>query len=105
MLNDKGVLEHGELVFGDGLIMLATPTPDYQSPKHHRSTCIQAAKWNESPYIINGLLVYVDDVQQHFEHSKSAGANLLSDIEIGGPGSRYSVEDLEGQRWMFMQKS
>ena len=104
MLNDHGVLEHGELVLGNDMIMLATPTPDYQSPRHHRRDCAQAAKWSESPYIINGLLVYVNDVRQHFERATAAGARILSGIETGGPGSRYRVEDLEGQRWMFMQK-
>lgn len=104
MLGEDGMLAHGELVLENGMIMLATPTSDYQGPKHHRSVCSQAAKWSESPYIINGLLVYVNDVEQHFEHAKAAGATILSQIETGGPGTRYRAEDLEGQRWMFMQK-
>ena len=29
---------------------------------------------------------------------------LFSDLEEGGPGLRYRAEDLEGQRWMFIQK-
>jgi PhnB protein len=49
-------------------------------------------------------LVYVDDVEQHFENAKAKGATILSEIETGGPGTRYRAEDLEGQRWMFMQK-
>jgi hypothetical protein len=31
-----GRLSHAEMEAGDGLIMLASPTPDYQSPKRHR---------------------------------------------------------------------
>ena len=104
ILDENGRLAHGELLLGNGMIMLATPTADYQSPRHHRDVCSQAAKWSETPYIINGLLVYVEDVKQHFEHAKAAGATILSGIETGGPGTRYRVEDLEGQRWMFMQK-
>jgi len=103
-LDDAGNLSHGEIAIGDELIMLATPTPHYQSPKHHRELCAAAAKWYESPYVINGVLVYVDDVEAHFQHSRTNEAILLSALETGGPGKRYRVEDLEGQRWMFMQR-
>src|SRR5689334_22129232 len=105
MVGENGKLLHGELAFGNGRIMLASPTEDYQSPKHHRQLCELSAKWYQSPYIINGVLVYVDDVEAHFQRAKEHGATILSDIETGGPGSRYRVEDLEGQRWMFMEKS
>ena len=33
MVSEDGVLVHGEMIAGDGLIMLASPIPDYQSPK------------------------------------------------------------------------
>lgn len=105
MLDEKGKLVHGELEFGGGRIILASPSEDYQSPKHHRQLCELSAKWYRSPYIINGVLVYVDDVEAHYRRVKEHGAIVLSDIEIGGPGLRYRVEDLEGQRWMFIQAS
>ena len=63
------------------------------------------AKWYSVPYVINGTLVYVDDVENHFKTAKENGAGILSEIESGGLGKRYRVEDLEGQRWMFMQKT
>jgi len=103
-LDDSGRLSHGEIAMGESLIMLASPTPDYQSPKHHRSVCNAAAKWYKVPYVINGVLVYVDDIESHFKTSKENGAVILSEIETGGPGTRYRAEDPEGQRWMFMQK-
>jgi PhnB protein len=43
-------------------------------------------------------------MQMHFEISKNLGAGILSDLEFGEPGTRYRAEDLEGQRWMFIQK-
>jgi PhnB protein len=58
----------------------------------------------EVPYVINGVLVYVDDIRKHFEHAKKEGAVILSEIETDGPGKRYRAEDLEGQRWMFMER-
>ena len=103
-LDDSGVLTHGEMATGGGLIMLATPTPDYEGPRFHRSHCDAAAAWAAAPWVIDGVLVYVDDVAAHFERAKDAGASLLSGIESGPEGSRlYRVEDLEGHRWMFMQ--
>src|SRR5438552_13326336 len=35
-LGDGGRLSHGEMEAGDGLIMLATPSPHYHGPKRHR---------------------------------------------------------------------
>lgn len=104
-LDEKGRLMHGELTLGNGTIMLASPTDDYQSPKHHRQVCEIAARWYQLPYVINGLLVYVDDIEEHYRRAKECGAVILSGIEKGGPGSRYRVEDFEGQRWMFMERN
>lgn len=104
-LDEHGVLTHGEMVAGRGRIMLATPTPDYEGPLLHRSHCDRAAAWSRAPWVIDGALVYVDDVAAHFDQAKHAGATLLSGIEDGPEGSRlYRVEDLEGHRWMFMQQ-
>ena len=103
-LDDGGVLSHGEMSTGRGLIMLATPTPDYEGPRLHRSHCDTASAWSAAPWVIDGVLVYVDDVASHLERARNAGASLLSEIESGPDGSRlYRVEDPEGHRWMFMQ--
>jgi uncharacterized glyoxalase superfamily protein PhnB len=100
----QGELAHGEMEAGDGLIMLATPTPDYESPRRHRESCERARKWSVVPWIIDGVLVHVDDVDAHYERAKAAGATILSEIEDGPPGRRYRAEDLEGHRWFFMEK-
>jgi uncharacterized glyoxalase superfamily protein PhnB len=104
-VDDDGKLTHGELTIGTGMIMLANGKSNYESPLHHRQHCDQSAKWYAVPFVINGVLVYVDDVQKHFENARKQGAVILSDLEFGEPGDRYRAEDLEGQRWMFMQKS
>jgi uncharacterized glyoxalase superfamily protein PhnB len=99
-----GRLSHGEMKAGDGVIMLASPTPEYRSPKHHREVCEQARKWSEVPWIIDGVLVFVDDLGRHFKRAAAAGAMILSRIEDGPPGRRYRAEDLEGHRWFFFEK-
>jgi uncharacterized glyoxalase superfamily protein PhnB len=103
---DDGTVTHAELATeGGGLIMLATPTADYVSPKRHRETCEQARKWSEVPYVIDGVLVEVDDVDAHFTRAKEAGATILSEPEDVDAGIRhYRAEDLEGHRWMFSQE-
>ena len=104
MVGDDGRLSHGEMEAGEGMIMLATPSPQCQGPKRHREECEAARRWSEVPFIIDGVLVYVDDVDAHFERARDAGATILSEVESGGPGKRYRAEDLEGHRWMFMER-
>jgi uncharacterized glyoxalase superfamily protein PhnB len=105
MLTKDGRLSQGEMEAGDGgVIMLANPTPDYQSPKHHRETCEAAAAWSKVPYIVDGVLVYVDGVDAHFERARAAGATILSGVETTQFGKRYRAEDLEGHRWMFTER-
>jgi uncharacterized glyoxalase superfamily protein PhnB len=106
-LDEDGRLAHGEMSTGvGGLIMLATPTPDYEGPKLHSSHCPAAASWAATPWVIDGVLAYVEDVAAHFERARAAGASMLSDIESGPEGSRlYRAEDVEGHRWMFMQRT
>jgi uncharacterized glyoxalase superfamily protein PhnB len=102
-LDNTGRLTHGEITMGENMIMMATPSADYISPANHRKICASAAKMYAVPYVINGVMVYVNDIEAHFKTAKIKGATILSVIETGGPGTRYRAEDLEGQRWMFMQ--
>lgn len=103
-LAPDGSLSHGEMKAGDGRIMLAEATPAYESPRHHRENCNSANAWSQVPWVIDGVLVYVDDIDSHYQRAKNSGAFILSEPEDGPPGRRYRVEDLEGHRWMFLQK-
>jgi PhnB protein len=105
MLGKDGRLAHGEMEAGDGLIMLATPTPDYEAPRRHREKCEAARRWSAVPWVIDGVLVYVPDIDAHFERANREGATMLSELEDGFPARRYRAEDLEGHRWMFMAKN
>ena len=101
---EGGRLTHGELDTGGGVIMLATPSLHYQGPKQHREACEIAASWHDVPYVIDGILVYVDDVDAHFKRARDGGATMLSEPEGTPDGKRYRAEDLEGHRWMFIQR-
>src|SRR5262249_316848 len=98
MLGKDGRLSHGEMEGGNALIMLATPTPDYQGPKLHRNQCEAARRWSAVPWVIDGVLVQVADIDAHFARAKREGATILSELEDGPPAKRYRAEDLEGHR-------
>jgi uncharacterized glyoxalase superfamily protein PhnB len=97
---DGGKVSHVELRLGDGAVMLGSP-PGYVNPLHLRETEAGRA-WNETPFVIDGVHVYVEDVDAHFAHAGEAGATILSELEDQPFGDRqYRAEDLEGHRWMF----
>jgi uncharacterized glyoxalase superfamily protein PhnB len=100
---DDGTITHAQLEHGRGLIMLSTPTPDYRSPNHHRETCPEADLWLRAPWVIDGVFVYVADIEAHFARAKAAGATMLSGIEAAPFGRLYRTADIEGHRWMFAE--
>lgn len=106
MLADDGRLSHGEMIAGvnGGHIMLASAPESYQSPKRLREQYSPAREWLAVPWVVDGVLVYVDDVDAHFARAKAAGATILTEPEDGFPARRYRAEDIEGHRWMFMQR-
>ena len=104
LLDPEGRLSHGEMSAGRGLIMLATPTPTYEGPARHRTHCERAREWSTVPWIIDGVLVHVDDLDAHGARARAAGARILSEPEEGPAGRVYRAEDLEGHRWMFLQQ-
>ncbi|MHC4218665.1 MAG: VOC family protein [Planctomycetota bacterium] len=86
-----GKIMHAEMELADGVIMMGHPGPDYKNPKRLGQ-------------VTQNLYVYVDDVDQHFEHAKQAGATILAEPEDQFYGDRnYRVEDLEGHHWAFAQ--
>jgi PhnB protein len=100
---EEGRLTHGEMQAGRGLIMLATPARDYQGPRRHREHCDAARAWSAAPFVIDGVMVRVEDIDTHYKRAEDRGAVLLSGIETAPPGRLYRAEDIEGHRWMFLQ--
>jgi uncharacterized glyoxalase superfamily protein PhnB len=103
--NKQGRVVHGELEVSGNTVMVASPTPDYQGPRRHAERCEQARQWLKVPWVIDGVLVFVDDIDTHFTQAQREGAAMLSEIENGGPGRLYRAADLEGHRWMFVERS
>lgn len=102
----EGRVTHVNMELGGGVIMLGSPSREYQNPRHHAEVCDHARAWLSTPFIVDGVLVYVDDIDTHFDRAKASGATVLSPLEEdSGIGQRqYRAEDLEGHRWMFAQQ-
>lgn len=88
---------------GGGIIMPGWTGPDYESPRTHRESCEIARRWMESPYVVDGILITVDNVDRHCASARSAGATILTEPEDSPHGRHYRVADLEGHRWMFSE--
>jgi len=102
---EDGTVTHAELERDGAVVMLATPNADYQGPRRHRETCEAARRWQDNPWVIDGLFVAVDDVDAHHAQAVAAGATVIRQLEESEEaGMRlYTAEDPEGHRWMFGQ--
>ena len=82
--DDEGTITHAELDAGGSTIMLATPTPDYVSPKRMRELSPEARRMAEIPYIIDGLLepLQADDRRDLLDWSAIADLRQFGGIRI-----------------------
>ena len=105
-VDENGTVTHAELERDGAVVMLATPNAEYRGPKRHRETCEQARRWQDNPWVVDGLFVFVDDVEAHHAQAVAAGAMVIRPIgESAEEGLRvYTAEDSEGHRWMFGQR-
>ena len=90
-----GTVDHAQLVFGNGMIMLGSAPADEPEPPRAGRDPTGAAGW-KSPYVI------VDDVDAHCDRAVAEGARLVmspADQDYGG--RLYSCRDPEGNIWNF----
>jgi uncharacterized glyoxalase superfamily protein PhnB len=82
-------LNGAQMRAGDGWIMLRAVDDDLGSP---------AAGGRPT----QSVTIIVDDVEGHFERSKSAGADIVEDLNVAVYGElQYGVKDLDGHHWLF----
>lgn len=106
---EGGRIEHSELEFGEGMIMVGGAGEEYaRADKAWRA---RAA----SPEMLGGkntqaLCVYVDDVDAHYARAKAAGAKIVYEPKNSDYGAdywedrSYGAIDPEGHLWWFMQR-
>ncbi len=105
---EGGRIEHSELVFGDGLIMVGTAGPgDSQKEAFRQSYASPRSLQGKNT---QGLAIFVDDVDAHYERAKAAGAKIFREPTTNDYGGdywadrTYGANDPEGHIWWFMQR-
>jgi uncharacterized glyoxalase superfamily protein PhnB len=100
---EDGTIQHSELTFGGGLIFVSGLQMTDKYP------------YRKSPNQLSGantqnMMVFVDDVDAHFEHARRAGAKIITEPETHDHGEdywtdrTYECEDLGGHHWWFVQR-
>jgi uncharacterized glyoxalase superfamily protein PhnB len=100
---DEGRVTHAILDYEGGELHAGWPGPDYRSPKSHAETCETARKLLETPYVFDGVLLEVEDVDAHYARARGAGATIVRELEDAFFGRVYVAADPEGHRWMIEQ--
>jgi uncharacterized glyoxalase superfamily protein PhnB len=87
----NGRVEHSELSFGTGVVMLSSPKPEDRrvSPK-------------ALPGVAQVLSVFVEDPDAHHAVAVAAGAQVVHPLTTEDYGARgYMARDPEGHLWYF----
>ena len=103
---DQGRVVHSELVFGEGVIMVAEGGANARHPDW---------TFHQSPKSVGGantqsMLVQVDDVDTHCARARAAGATIFSEPEVHDYGEdhwadrSYGAVDPDGHHWWFTQR-
>ena len=94
--DDKGVVQHAQLVFGNGMIMLGSVANQGAWGERIAQPDEIGGRETQSPCVV------VADCEAHYQRAKAAGAVIVDELkhqEYGGTG--YSCRDIEGHLWWF----
>ena len=103
---DGGRIEHSELTFGEGLIMVAQTGGRADRPGRLSS----ASPRSLGGKITQSVMLFVDDVDAHCATARSAGAEIFEEPAVHDYGADYWADrsygavDPEGHRWWFTQR-
>lgn len=105
---EDGQIEHSELTYGDGLIMVGGERPAASNPRNWGVSMSAPGSLNMAT--TQYLLVHVDDVDAHCAHARAAGAIIVDEPQVHDYGEDYWVDrsygarDPEGHLWWFSQR-
>lgn len=100
---DGGRIEHSELEYGEGLIMVGEASRNERFP--YRRSPAGAGGANTQ-----NMMVYVDDVEAHCRRAREAGGVIVSEPETHDYGEEYWTDrgyecrDPGGHHWWFYQR-
>ena len=83
---------HGEMSFGDKLIMMGQPASSQQA--RMASPCAAGTA-------TMGVFVYLDHVDAHYARAAAAGAEIERPPHDESYGRTYTARDLDGHPWFF----
>jgi uncharacterized glyoxalase superfamily protein PhnB len=101
--DEGGRIEHSELTFGEGLIMVAGADKSSKFPQIRSPGQVGGAN-------TQNLMVYVDDVEAHCKRAREAGARIVVEPKTTDYGEDYwtdrgyECEDIGGHHWWFYQR-
>lgn len=102
---EGGRIEHSELVYGGGLVMVGEATKDKSEKFPYRKSPTQVDGANTQ-----NMMVYVDDVEAHCKQAREAGAFIDSEIKTSDYGEEYwtdrsyGARDIGGHHWWFAER-
>ena len=105
---EGGRIEHSELVFGEGLVMVGTA--GLGNPEKEAWQKLYASPKQVQGKNTQGLAVFVDDADAHYARAKAAGAEIIREPTTSDYGDdywsdrSYGARDPEGHLWWFMQR-
>lgn len=102
---ENGRIEHSELLYGDGLVMVGGVPEDKLAKFPYRRSPSQIGGANTQ-----NLMVYVDDVEAHCKRARAAGATIVSEPTTVDYGEEYWSDrgyecvDVGGHHWWFYER-
>jgi uncharacterized glyoxalase superfamily protein PhnB len=83
---DDGTIRHAELRFGNGIVMLGSPSGDFPATRGRAGS----------------IYVVVEDPDAHYARARAAGADITRELSDTDYGSReYGARDSEANSWYF----
>jgi uncharacterized glyoxalase superfamily protein PhnB len=101
-----GRIEHSELSYGAGVVMVAQETPDSPKPWKRLLRSPQSLEGRQT----QSLMVYVDDADAHCAQARAHGARIIEEPATHDYGAEhwadrtYAALDVEGHVWWFAQR-
>ncbi len=103
---ENGRIEHSELTYGEGLLMVGQESPesdrpwkrDMQSPKSLKGASTQS------------IMFFVDDADAHCARARARGAVIVEEPQTHDYGAEYwsdrsyGARDPEGHMWWITQR-
>jgi uncharacterized glyoxalase superfamily protein PhnB len=99
-----GRIEHSELVYGEGLVMVGQEGGDRPWKTRMRSPASLGGANTQC------LMLFVDDADAHCAHARSLGARIVEEPATHDHGEAYWADrsygalDLEGHLWWITQR-